>query len=252
MRIRGAGPSALSSAEAAAGSGPQADRPRQGRRSEVGEPGDGRQHLQCGGAARQECGGEERARAQTGVAQGAARRERGVAFAAVGDRGHEGRVGGRPRLVADAEEERRRPEQPDVPRRGGQQQHHAQHPHQHRRRHDRAARAPVQPSAHRGHAHQARRRCPPSWRCRWPARTAAARSSRRAAGRAAAGRCRARPRPGRRHSGGLRRHGRGRGAWILVVAMASTVRSAAGPTASVDEHRQPTPPPATGSAMMKG
>lgn len=132
----------------------QVDRPRQGRRDEIGDPGDGCQRLQCGGAARQGCGGEECAHAQAGVAQGAACGESGVAVAAVGDRGHESRVGGRPCLVADAEEERRRREQPDVPRRGGQQQRYAQYPHQHRRCHDRAACAPVQPSAHRGHAHQ--------------------------------------------------------------------------------------------------
>jgi hypothetical protein len=72
------------------------DRPRKGRRGDMGDPGDGCQRLQCGGAAGQGRGGDERADAQAGVAQGAARRESRVAFPAVGDGGDESRVGGGP------------------------------------------------------------------------------------------------------------------------------------------------------------
>jgi DNA-binding transcriptional ArsR family regulator len=66
----------------------QADRPRRRRRDETGDTGDGRQRPQRLGATRQARGGDERARAQPGVAQGASGGERGV--------------GGWPRLIADA------------------------------------------------------------------------------------------------------------------------------------------------------
>lgn len=45
---------------------PGGPRPHQGRRSETGEPGDGRKCLRCGGAARQARGGEERGEVKSG------------------------------------------------------------------------------------------------------------------------------------------------------------------------------------------
>ncbi len=240
VRVRGRG----------GGPGVQVDRPGQGRRAEIGDPGDGGRAPERGGATGQTGGGDERAHAQCArcAARPAARAvSRSLPWATVATSA--AWAAGQawlptPRKSAAAANS------PLFPRGW---------PGAARRPPRGPASTPPRPCCGRpGPATGPPRACTRdrprrrrSWRRRSPARTVQDRHPVEQQGRAGAGRCRARPPPGRRRSGGLRRHGRGRGGRrpvVVVMAPNDAVDTRSG--TSVDVIRQPTPAP-PGGAVIK-